>query len=69
MGKRYVRNYYFNPNLPTGVAGKVQNKPNGERKGGWRKKSCAACVAGPGLEPGIYHVLGDSPQLHATEVV
>ena len=56
-----------------GVVGKVRKKkklsPEGERKGEWRKKGCAACPRGQGLKPGTYPVLGDGPQLHATGVV
>ena len=45
----------------------MQNK--GGRNGDWSKKWCAPCLQGSGLEPGIYRVLGESPQLHTTEVV
>ena len=33
------------------------------------KKAHAACPWGPGLEPGAYRVLGESPQLHTTVIV
>ena len=57
----------INPNLPKGVVGKMQNKknlPEGEQ-GRVEKKLCLAHP--PGLEPGTYLSLDESPQLHATE--
>ena len=67
-GLHKVAHPCFNPNLPTGVMGRVQNKPP-PLEGRVEKKLCAACPQGPGLEPGTYCVLGESPQLHAKEVV
>ena len=57
-------NSTFNPNT---LWGKVQKK--GGRKGGWWEKMHAASSHGPGLEPGTYRMLGESPQLHATVIV
>ena len=43
----------INPNTFAGLVGKVRKKtPEGGRKGGWRKKACAARLPGPGLDPG-----------------
>ena len=60
-----------NPNLPTEVVGKVQNRlfPRGKEGRVEKEKSHAACPAGAGLEPGTYRMLDQSPQLHATDVV
>ena len=45
---------YFNPNLPVGLVGKVQKKlsPEGERKGGWRKKRAQRARRAWGSNPG-----------------
>ena len=47
----------INPNLPTGMVGKVQNKQGGRKEGR------------VGLEPGTYCMLGKSPQLYTMEAV
>ena len=64
---------HINPNLTTGLLGKVRKKtklsPEGGMKGGWRKKARAARPPGPGLEPGTCRVVGEGPQLHATGAV
>ena len=61
----------LNPNTFVGLVGKVRIKlsPEGGRKGGWRKKVCAARPLGPGLEPGTCRVLGEGPGLHARGAV
>ena len=41
----------------------------GGRKGVRRKKLHAAALTGPGLEPGTYRLLGESPQLHARDEI
>ena len=53
-------------NLLKVVVGKVQNRGEKERV---EKKSHSARPWGLGLKSVTYHVLGESPQLQATEVV
>ena len=50
--------------------GKVQKNylPKEEGREGGEKK-CAQHARRPGLEPGIYRVLGEGPQLHARGAV
>ena len=62
---------YNNPNTFAGLVGKVRKKlsPEGGRKGGWRKKACAARPPDPGLKPGACRVLGEGPPLHARGAV
>ena len=50
------------------MAGKVQKGPRG-KEGRVEKKITHSTPGGVGLKPGTYHVLGESPKLHATEVV
>ena len=67
----YTHDTAINPNTFAGLVGKVRKKlsPEGGRKGGWRKKACAARPPDPGLEPGTCRVLGEGPQLHARRAV
>ena len=66
-----IGEFMFNPNTFAGLVGKVRKKlsPEGGRKGGWRKKACAARPPDPGLEPGTCRVLGEGTQLHARGAV
>ena len=61
----------LNPNLTTGLVGKVRKKNISRRRkeGRVEKKSVRNAPAGPGTQTRTCRVLGEGPQLHAMGAV